>query len=94
MISSASHSERPPRPEPAAVTESSAQRLAPPRRDKISTAGAAFLRGALVRQPEVRPDVVARGRLLAADPNYPSGPVIERVARTILASPDLTNDES
>lgn len=94
MISSASQSERPPRPEPTAVSESSAQRLTPPRRDLISTDGAAFLRGALMRQPEVRSEVVARGRLLAADPNYPPGPVIERIARTILASPDLANDES
>lgn len=64
------------------------------RPDQISTAHIAFLRGALQRQPEIRPDVVERARALAADPNYPSPAVLKNVAEQILRSPDLSEDES
>ena len=62
--------------------------------DKITTESAAFLRGALAAQPEVRPDVVARARALAADPNYPSPEIMQRVARQILRAPDLSEDQT
>jgi hypothetical protein len=61
---------------------------------QISTADAAFLRAELQRQPEIRPEVVARARQLAADPNYPSPKILKNVARQILASPDLSEDQS
>jgi hypothetical protein len=55
---------------------------------------AAFLRAELVRQPEIRPEVLARGLALRDDPNYPPREVIGSVAAMILATPDLTEDES
>ena len=60
----------------------------------ISTESAAYLRGALARQPAIRPEVVERARALAADPTYPSAAVINHVARKIVASPDISEDQS
>ncbi len=60
----------------------------------ISTQSAAYLQGALSRQPAIRPEVVERARALAADPTYPSAAVIKRVAQQIVASPDLSEDQS
>jgi hypothetical protein len=62
--------------------------------DQISTESAAFLKASLSSQPEVRPDVVARAKELAADPNYPSAAIMKNVAGQILGSPDLSEDES
>ncbi len=62
--------------------------------DQISTESAAFLQTALKNQPEVRPEVVARARALAADPTYPSAEVIKHIAGKILAAPDLSEDQS
>jgi hypothetical protein len=62
--------------------------------DSLSTEKAEQLRTALASQPEVRPEVVARGRALAADPNYPPASVIRGIASQILASPDLSEDPS
>ena len=59
-------------------------------RDQLSTEHAAFLHAQLQQQPEIRPDVVARARLLAADPAYPPSSVIQKVAARILAAPDLS----
>ncbi|HEX3730953.1 MAG TPA: hypothetical protein VHV47_14170 [Opitutaceae bacterium] len=42
----------------------------------------------------MRPEVVARGRLLAADPNYPPAGVINHIAGLVLNSPDLSEDQS
>jgi hypothetical protein len=44
-------------------------------------------------QPGIRSDVVARARLLAADPNYPPVAVIRQIAYRILAAPDLSEEE-
>ena len=63
-----------------------------PSRDQLSTDKAAFLKAELQRQPEVRPDVVARGKALAADPNYPSMATIKNVAQQILSAPDLSEE--
>ena len=63
-------------------------------RDRLSTGAAEQLQTALANQPEIRPEVVARGRALAADPNYPSMAVIRNVAATIVNSPDLSEDPS
>jgi hypothetical protein len=59
-------------------------------RDQLSTEHAAFLNSQLAAQPEIRPDVVARARALAADPSYPPMAVIQKIASQILASPDLS----
>ncbi|MEO5959538.1 MAG: hypothetical protein ABIZ49_08075 [Opitutaceae bacterium] len=65
-----------------------------PRSDEVSTENAAFLRAALQRQPEIRPEVVERARALAVDPNYPPREVLQNVAQQILSSPDLSEDQS
>jgi hypothetical protein len=62
--------------------------------DSISTDNVDGLRTALANQPEVRPEMVAKGMALAADPNYPSADVIKRVAGMILDAPDLSEDQS
>ena len=62
--------------------------------DQVSTESATKLHQELVNQPEIRPEVVARAKSLAADPNYPSPEVMRRVGEMILGSPDLSEDES
>jgi len=94
MISSTSSSDRAARPELVSATGTPAPRPLAPRSDQISTAGAAFLRAELARQPEIRPEVVERARALAADPGYPPSAVIRSVAEKILGAPDLSADES
>ena len=94
MISSTSSTDRSLRPELLTGTGQSTERSDAPRPDLISTEHAAFLRAELDRQPEIRPEVVARAMELAQDPSYPSLEVLREVATQILASPDLTEDES
>lgn len=62
--------------------------------DQLSTAGAELLKAKLANEPEIRPEVVERGRALAADPNYPSSAIISSVASKILQSPDPSEDLS
>ncbi len=52
------------------------------------------MRAALASQPAIRPEVVARARELAADPAYPPVAVLKSVGRMILASPDLSEDQT
>jgi len=63
-------------------------------RDRLQTDNAEQLSSALSAQPEVRPEVVARGQALAADPNYPGPAIISRVAAMIVNSPDPSEDQS
>ncbi len=62
--------------------------------DSLSTASAQLLRAKLSSEPEIRPDVVARGRALAADPSYPSATIIGAVASKIVLSSDPSDDLS
>jgi hypothetical protein len=94
MISSTSSTDRTARPELLTALGQSNERSRALRPDLISTESAAFLRTELQRQPEVRPEVVARAMELAKDPNYPPMHALREVAAQILASPDLTEDES
>lgn len=94
MVSSASSPDRTPRPDPVSAADAAKPRVVPPRSDQVSTERAKFLRAELERQPEVRPEVVARGRQLAADPGYPSSEIVRRVAAQIIAAPDLTEEPS
>jgi hypothetical protein len=48
----------------------------------------------MAAQPEIRPEVVARARALAADPDYPSAAIIQRIGEKILGAPDLSEDQS
>jgi hypothetical protein len=65
-----------------------------PGSDQFSAENSAALRSALASQPEIRPDVVARGRALAADPSYPSQDILRKVGEAILKAPDLSVDNS
>jgi hypothetical protein len=56
--------------------------------DRFAPEHTAALKAALASQPEIRPEVVARGQLLAADPAYPSPAILRSVARAIVHSPD------
>jgi len=94
MIPSSSPSDRTARLDPLLASGQPVARQKLPRPDQISTASAAALSASLARDPEVRPEVVARARALAADPAYPSFVVMRDVARQILAAPDLSEDES
>jgi hypothetical protein len=38
----------------------------------------------LQNKPEIRPEVLARGRALAADPNYPTPAIINKLAGLIV----------
>lgn len=64
-----------------------------PRRDQISLANHDQLQAALGRTPEIRPEVVARGRELAADPNYPPPEVIQNLSSIITRSIDPSLNE-
>jgi hypothetical protein len=92
MISSTSSSSGAQRPELNRATGAPAARPTSLKGDQLSTQHAEALRSALVAQPEIRPDVVARARALAADPTYPSSEVIRRIAAHILAGPDLSEE--
>jgi hypothetical protein len=94
MISSISSSDGTGRTNPAFSAGQPATRAPRPTADQISTDGASMLKVALGSQPEIRPEVVARARLLAADPGYPPAAIMKNVARQILAAPDLSEDAS
>jgi hypothetical protein len=65
-----------------------------PGRDQFSADHTAALQSALATHPEVRPEMVARGRTLAADPSYPSPAILRKVGEAIMKSPDLSEDGS
>lgn len=94
MIHSTSSTDRAARPDALAASGQPVARPFKQRPDSISTDNATHLRAELDRQPEVRPEVVARAKALAADPSYPSASVIQNVAKQILAAPDLSEDQS
>ena len=54
------------------------------RRDSISVERSMAIDNAMARIPEVRPEVVARGRALLADPNYPGPQISEKIAALIV----------
>jgi hypothetical protein len=95
MIDSTSSSDRAFRANavPVEITNRAAATPAGDQRDRLFTAADEQLKAALVSQPEIRPEVVARGRALAADPNYPSAAVIRSVAALIVNSPDLSEEQ-
>lgn len=87
MINSASSSDRVLRPE-GVVLHSKPASAGSPATDRFSPENTAALKSALQAQPEVRPEVVAHGRALAADPSWPPQAVLRSVAGAILASED------
>lgn len=94
MISSTSPSDQSARTDALGAAGQQPARSRAPRSDYLSTDSARVLNQALSGQPEVRSEVVARARALAADPSYPPPDVIRRVGEMILAAPDLSEDVS
>jgi hypothetical protein len=95
MIHTTSSSDRAGGTDPVSLSLAKpAVRPLPQQQDSVSTDNLDGLRSALAGQPEVRPDVVARGLALAADPNYPSAAILKSVASAILSAPDLSEDQS
>lgn len=94
MITSTTSTERTVRPDLPPAAAGGPDRGPAARPDRISTESAAFLRTELQRQPEIRPEVVARARALAADPDYPPRAVLADVAAKILAAPDPSESEA
>jgi hypothetical protein len=96
MITSTSSTDRAAHPVPVPTNNPSAARSASNTSDsdQVTTESAALLRAALVRTPEIRPDVVARAREIASDPSYPPLAIVRLIAQQILASPDLSEDQS
>jgi len=66
MINSTSSSDRTPRAESVEVTRPKVV-IRDTANDRFSAENSAALRVALTRHPEIRPEVVERGRALAAD---------------------------
>ncbi len=94
MINSTSSSERTPRADAVQITRPKVVIRNPDGGDQFSAANSDALRVALTRQPEIRPEVVERGRALAADPTYPSAEILHQVGKAIINSPDFSEDQS
>jgi len=58
--------------------------------DRLSSPSTESLRQALARTSEIRPEVVARGKALAVDVNYPPRQLIESLSKLMLESKDLS----
>lgn len=54
------------------------------RSDSLSLDRSAAIENAMSRIPEIRPEVVERGRQLLADPNYPGKEVVSSIASLIV----------
>jgi hypothetical protein len=93
MINSTSSSDRTPRAESVEVTRPKVV-IRDTANDRFSAENSAALRVALTRHPEIRPEVVERGRALAADANYPSAEILRQVGESIMNSPDFSEDQS
>jgi hypothetical protein len=61
--------------------------------DLLSSANTQALREALNNSPEIRPDVVARGKALAVDPNYPPREIIEGLAKLMVETRDVADSD-
>jgi hypothetical protein len=51
--------------------------------DRLSTQLSSKVRASLEEMPEIRPEVVERGRKLLADPGYPSPEIVRKIAALI-----------
>lgn len=57
--------------------------------DHLATNLSNRVRETLASIPEIRPEVVERGRALLADPNYPSQDIVEKIASLISPLPEI-----
>ena len=94
MINSTSPSDRTPRADSIQTTRPKVVVRNPDGGDQFTAENSTALRIALSRIPEIRPEMVARGRALAADPTYPSPEILRRVGEAIANSPDISEDQS
>lgn len=62
--------------------------------DNLSSSNTDALRTALNKTPEVRPEVVARGKALASDAAYPPLEIINRLTEMIISSQDPSEKAS
>jgi len=75
------------------ATTQAAQSTAQPvdqAQDSFSPSQRQKMLDALNSQPDVRPEVLARAKQLAADPNYPPSNVIESVAKSVINDSNLS----
>jgi hypothetical protein len=75
-------------PVPASLTPRTRPATTPPAQDRISLQQHSDLKTNLKNELAIRPEVVARGRLLAADPTYPPAEIINDIANLIANSDD------
>lgn len=61
--------------------------------DRISTERADRVRESLAKTPAVRTEAVERAGAIAVDPNYPPLQIIERVARLLAESQDMSEEK-
>lgn len=73
----------------AATKFSAAEESATPSTDRLSRSNSEALRAALSNDAEIRPEVLARGRQLAVDGNYPPREIIASLAKMFTESRDL-----
>ncbi|MGH7959759.1 MAG: hypothetical protein ACREH8_22480 [Opitutaceae bacterium] len=93
MINSTSSSHRAPQLDRVALSGPPSTRPSQTRSDRISAEGVAFLRAELLRQPEIRPEVLERARALVADPDYPGASINRSLAQLMLEAPDHSEDQ-
>ncbi|MFA5262925.1 MAG: hypothetical protein WC378_03805 [Opitutaceae bacterium] len=91
MINTTSKTDSMLRPEAIAgqVPRPAAPAPRPADTDRLSASSQETLAAALSQQPEVRPEVVARGRELAADATYPPLQIILQLSELLINSKDL-----
>jgi hypothetical protein len=78
----------------AANSSSHTDKSSPAASDNLSSSNTDALRTALNNTPEVRPDVVARGKALAANSSYPPLEIINRLTEMIISSQDPSEKAS
>jgi hypothetical protein len=78
---------------PPELSKSAGQR-ATIAQDRLSTDGADQLRQLIAGEPEIRPEMVEKGRVLAADPSYPPSDLIRQLAGMLVNSSDPSSDQS
>jgi hypothetical protein len=61
--------------------------------ERLSSSSSQALREALNNTPEIRPEVVARGKALAVDANYPPREIIEGLAKLMTETRDAADAE-
>ena len=61
--------------------------------ERLSSSSSQALREALNNSPEIRPEVVARGKALAVDANYPPREIIEGLAKLMMETRDAAESE-